>query len=425
VAGGGAGQRSASGAAGPAGGPAADLADLSGGEGPDLSVDGMFARLRAGRAVDLERAAAVLVDLGPPTPPGAPVATPAVHPLEASSDRPDSPAPARRAGRTGGSGTAGDAHAALDWRDGELEPHERALTRALKRALADEQNRVLDALRRAKTVPDLDVLVAPPADHAAGYARLAEPFTAAVAGAARLPPTGWAGAPPEGAGGRSPDRRRHTRGSTGGLRGPVANRGSADASGPAGTRRRRVDGHEPASSRRHRVDHSGPAGNRRHRADGHEPASSRRHRVDDRGPADTRVPSDPDLAVDATSAADALGRDLVARLRIRVARALDEAAGSDAPVGEAVSVAYRDARSRRAELVARQAVAAAWGAGAFAVAPDDGLLRWLVDPGDPCSSGCADNASAGPTRKGRAFPTGHRHPPAHPGCRCLLVATSR
>jgi hypothetical protein len=33
---------------------------------------------------------------------------------------------------------------------------------------------------------------------------------------------------------------------------------------------------------------------------------------------------------------------------------------------------------------------------------------------------CDDNALE-PTVKGEAFPTGQPHPPAHPGCRCLLV----
>jgi hypothetical protein len=28
---------------------------------------------------------------------------------------------------------------------------------------------------------------------------------------------------------------------------------------------------------------------------------------------------------------------------------------------------------------------------------------------------------AGPTPKGQAYPTGQLHPPAHHGCRCLLV----
>ena len=48
-------------------------------------------------------------------------------------------------------------------------------------------------------------------------------------------------------------------------------------------------------------------------------------------------------------------------------------------------------------------------------------LRWLVDNGgSPCPD-AEDNSLAGLVVRGEPFPTGHCHPPAHPGCRCLLV----
>ena len=50
-------------------------------------------------------------------------------------------------------------------------------------------------------------------------------------------------------------------------------------------------------------------------------------------------------------------------------------------------------------------------------------LRWVVhDVDGPCPD-CDDNALAGPTPRGEAFPTGQLHPPAHAGCRCLLVTS--
>ena len=50
-------------------------------------------------------------------------------------------------------------------------------------------------------------------------------------------------------------------------------------------------------------------------------------------------------------------------------------------------------------------------------------LRWVpADPGR-CPD-CDDNALE-PTLKGATFPTGQQHPPAHPGCRCLLVPLER
>lgn len=48
-------------------------------------------------------------------------------------------------------------------------------------------------------------------------------------------------------------------------------------------------------------------------------------------------------------------------------------------------------------------------------------MRWIVEDTDgPCPD-CDDDALAGELPKGEAFPTGQHHPPAHSGCRCLLV----
>ncbi|MGE0794848.1 MAG: DivIVA domain-containing protein, partial [Acidimicrobiia bacterium] len=76
--------------------------------------------------------------------------------------------------------------AAFEARDAALEEAERALARSLKRALADEQNEVLDALRRLKGTPRLEVLLPDPEVHRARYQRVAAgPVgTAAEAGAA-------------------------------------------------------------------------------------------------------------------------------------------------------------------------------------------------------------------------------------------------
>ena len=88
-----------------------------------------------------------------------------------------------------------------------------------------------------------------------------------------------------------------------------------------------------------------------------------------------------------------------------------------APLAEAM-------RPQRLEDVAGDWVTAAFGRGAVAsVAPGTGL-RWVVDDhGGPCPD-CDDNALARPTAAGDPFPTGQVHPPAHVGCRCLLVRDS-
>ena len=47
------------------------------------------------------------------------------------------------------------------------------------------------------------------------------------------------------------------------------------------------------------------------------------------------------------------------------------------------------------------------------------MLQWIPLAVGRCAD-CDDNAFE-PTVKGEAFPTGQAHPPAHPGCRCLLA----
>lgn len=51
--------------------------------------------------------------------------------------------------------------------------------------------------------------------------------------------------------------------------------------------------------------------------------------------------------------------------------------------------------------------------------------EWLVAGPDPSGQVmvcpiCLENAAAGPVNVGAPFPSGHRHPPAHPRCRCAI-----
>jgi DivIVA domain-containing protein len=260
-----------------------------GAEAPEKSVDALFARIRADR---------VSAAAAPPPAPGpqAPGPPPTLDPVASEN--------------------------ALTGRDELLEDVEPGLTRALKRVLQDEQNEVLDRLRRAAGGQG-EAVLPDPDEQRNGYREAALPWLqqAARAGARFASPA-------------SP--------------GPEAERG---------------------------------------------------------------VPT-----LDAQAAA--LAAELVGPLRERLDRALE--ADDSAAVGEGLRGVYRQWKVQYVEEAARHSVLTAFSLGAFAATPDGATAQWVVGDDGHCPD-CDDNALAGPTAKGRPFPTGQLHPPAHPGCRCLLV----
>ncbi|MBA2751713.1 MAG: hypothetical protein H0U41_05685 [Actinobacteria bacterium] len=119
--------------------------------------------------------------------------------------------------------------------------------------------------------------------------------------------------------------------------------------------------------------------------------------------------------------AENLAQNLVGPLRRRLQRGLAGENGDDAAAtAERISAAYRECKTQIVDGLAGDATIGAFSRGAAQAAPG-ALLRWVVDDdGGPCSD-CYDNALAGPTASGDTYPTGQVHPPAHAGCRCLLV----
>jgi len=124
----------------------------------------------------------------------------------------------------------------------------------------------------------------------------------------------------------------------------------------------------------------------------------------------------------ARAAADALARTVVTLLRRRLVGSEGMPEGADD--AERVGAAYREWRGERIErLVGDQAIHA-FSAGVLVATKKGGGVRWVLGgDGDPCAD-CDDNALSGVLAPGEEFPTGHFHPPAHPGCRCLVAPTS-
>ncbi len=275
------------------GDPADAAAPGSGPDGDRPQADDVFARLRADTAA--------AGDAAPDEAAGAPPeAEPEAEPEPEDVDDPG---------------------AAVRRRDADLAPIERELARALKRELADEQNAVLDALRRSRGRPTLGDLLPEPEAAAARYAAAATaPLDAAAAAGCT----------------------------------------AAGAEGP------------------------------------------------DAPPID-------DLAGE-------VGAEVAGALRADVAAALEATGGDHAGTAERISTAYRTWKSSLAEPLARSTAVAAEARGRVASSV---TVCWIPDPGAPACPACGENAAAGPRSAGEAFPSGVLHPPAHPGCRCLVAPVDR
>ena len=202
-------------------------------------------------------------------------------------------------------------------RDAALEPIDKELSRRLKRALADEQNQVLDLLRRAKP-QGVDDLLPDPDAHAGQWADVASPALTDAASA-----------------------------------------GASTVDGSAAT---------------------------------------------------------------VADLADELARSLTAPLRERIDRTFAASDGNLDDVADRVRALYREWKGKRLAETSRHYAAAAYAHGLFDGLAPDAEVRWVLDPsGGPCPD-CDDNVLGGTMAKGTEFPTGHRCAPAHPGCRCLVLA---
>jgi cell division septum initiation protein DivIVA len=110
--------------------------------------------------------------------------------------------------------------------------------------------------------------------------------------------------------------------------------------------------------------------------------------------------------------AAALARAVVTALRRQVAQGTGDPA-------DRVGAAFREWRGERVERLVGDQATQAFSAG-VAAASADGKVRWVVTTAGGCSD-CEDNALAGAVSGSETFPTGHAHPPAHSGCRCLIA----
>jgi hypothetical protein len=121
--------------------------------------------------------------------------------------------------------------------------------------------------------------------------------------------------------------------------------------------------------------------------------------------------------------AQELADTVVTLLRRRLLEEDVEGPGpSEEEATELVSAAYREWRGERIERLVGDHVVGAFSSGVRA-ASGSASLRWIPSGADDACADCEDNALAEAVADGERFPTGHLHPPAHVGCRCLVVPT--
>jgi DivIVA domain-containing protein len=111
---------------------------------------------------------------------------------------------------------------------------------------------------------------------------------------------------------------------------------------------------------------------------------------------------------------------VVAPLRDRLGRCVADAGGDADALTSLVRAMYREWKVQHLDALATDVVHQAYGLGAFAALRPGERVCWLVDPEGPACPDADDNALSPPVAAGDPFPTGHTHPPAHPGCRCAL-----
>ncbi len=119
--------------------------------------------------------------------------------------------------------------------------------------------------------------------------------------------------------------------------------------------------------------------------------------------------------------AQELADTVVTLLRRRLLEEDVEGPGpSEDEAAELVSAAYREWRGERIERLVADHVIGTFSNGVRG-ASGKVPLRWVTASNGETCADCDDNALADGVGEGERFPTGHMHPPAHAGCRCLVV----
>lgn len=108
-------------------------------------------------------------------------------------------------------------------------------------------------------------------------------------------------------------------------------------------------------------------------------------------------------------------------LREKIQRAVEQCNGDKDEMSNLIRSVYREMKMQRVEQQVSDIARMAYSRGAYLVLDEGTKVCWMVDPNGPSCADAEDNSLAGSTDLGSEFPTGHIHPTAHAGCRCLIA----
>lgn len=112
---------------------------------------------------------------------------------------------------------------------------------------------------------------------------------------------------------------------------------------------------------------------------------------------------------------------IVRPLRERIQRGVEQSNGDRDEMASLLRNVFREWKMQRVEQYVADIAVLAYSRGAYLSLDQGTRMCWMVDPNGPSCADAEDNSLAGATALGDNYPTGHQHPMAHAGCRCLLA----
>jgi DivIVA domain-containing protein len=112
---------------------------------------------------------------------------------------------------------------------------------------------------------------------------------------------------------------------------------------------------------------------------------------------------------------------IVRPLRERIQRGVEQSNGDRDEMASLLRSVFREWKMQRVEQFVADIAVLAYSRGAYLTLDQGTKMCWMVDPNGPSCADAEDNSLAGSTALGDNYPTGHQHPTAHAGCRCLLA----